>query len=48
LDVAFNMPADQLKEYMIVCFKTEVMVDSDKAKTIELTRNHSYNDDDAQ
>jgi len=34
LDVAFNMPADQLKEYMIVYYKTEVMVDSNKAKSI--------------
>ena len=33
---------------MIRCYNTEVVVDSDKAKSIELTtRNHSHNDDES-
>ena len=48
MDIAFGAPADQLKELMIRYYKTKVMVDSDKAQSIELTtRNHSYDDDAA-
>ena len=48
LDVPTDIPADQLKEIMIRCYKTEVMINSDKAKSIKLTtRNHSYDDDTA-
>ena len=48
LDVPTDIPAYQLKEIRIRWYKTEVMIDSDKAKSIELTtRKHSYDDDAA-
>jgi len=37
LDVATDILADQLKEIIVWCYKTEVMVDSDKVKSFELT-----------
>ena len=47
-DVPTDVPHDQLKELMIRCYSIEVVVDSDKANSIELTtRNHSHNDDES-
>ena len=44
LDIPTDVPADQLKD-MIRCYNTEMVADSDKARSIELARrNHSYDD----
>ena len=47
-NVPTDVPSDQLKELVIRCYSREVVVDSEKANSIELTtRNHSRDDDES-
>jgi len=48
LDVSDTVPADYLKEMMMRRYSAEIVVDINKARSIELaTMNHSYDDDES-